>query len=100
MTFNAQIRGFRPRPWKTKGGEQRYSGTYVILDLSDRPVMETLELEREFPNEAELIKQGSYVGKRCTVVCTGLRTGVDGEPRFTGEIEAVVQGDGKKEPHT
>jgi hypothetical protein len=56
--------------------------------------METLEMERDFGNEAELAKQLGYVGKQCEVICTGLRVGVDGEPRFVGEIEAVHENGG------
>jgi len=90
MTFNALIRGFTPRPWKSKQGKQYFSGTFVVLDLTpDRPIMDTVKLDKDFADEAALARAATFVGKNAVVVVQGLRTGMDGTPHFVGEVEAV-----------
>lgn len=89
MQFTAMIRAFRPRPFKTKGGDQRFSGTLTILDMSDRPIVDTIELERDFPSEDEMKKYAGLVGKTCVVVVENLRVGIDGKARLVGSVEAA-----------
>jgi hypothetical protein len=91
MIFPAQIRGVRPRPWKRKDGSTVYACTFVVLDMSPRPVMDTFEVELEYGSEAELAKAATYQGKQCEVVCEGFKVGKDGEARFSGKIESVKQ---------
>lgn len=89
MVTPVLVRGFRPRPYKSKSGEQKYYGTFVILDLSERPIMETVELERSFDSEADMARAAQMVGKQGTAVIDGMRVGQDGQARFSGVIEAV-----------
>jgi len=85
MTFNVLVRGFTPRPWKSqKSGKSGYSGKYVLLDTSPVCIMDTVGLETEFQNEADMLAGASLVGKNCVLDCTGLRVGMDGEAEFVG----------------
>ena len=87
-----QIRGVRPRPWKTKSGEARFSSTVVLLDLSQRCCMETVEMDLDHDNEDSMKKTVASTGKQATAVVTGLKVSqFDSTPRFTGNLEATKQ---------
>ena len=95
MQVKIQVRGYTPRPWKTqKGtGEQRYSGTFTVLDMdNDRPLMETFLVDRDFPSDEEMRRAAQFVGKTGTLVVNGVRTGQDGKVHFVGELEAFNLG--------
>jgi len=87
MNININVRGFIPRPWKSKAGKQGYSGTFIILDMSTPPIMDTLKLDSEFTSEEEMGMAASLVGKPAIALVSGLKVGIDGQPHLVGKIQ-------------
>ena len=90
MQFPCIVRGFTARPWKNKSsGAQNYSGSFVVLDMSPRPVMNTVTMDRDFESEEAMKKAALLVGKTADCIVTGFRVGPDGSVRLIGEFEAA-----------
>jgi len=88
MTIPVIIRGFQPRPWTGRTGTKGFAGTFVVLDMSkDRPVMDTLKLDKEFADEGEMLKASTLVGKSADAIVTAIKSGIDGVPRLVGTFE-------------
>ena len=87
MKLTCQIRGFTPRPWKSKStNEQKYSGTYVILDVGESPIMDTIQLDIDFPDQSAFDKAPALVGKVCDLAVTHLRVARNGVPALVGTL--------------
>ncbi len=91
MQFPCLIRGFQARPWKSKAGVTNYSGTYTVLDTSERPIMDTIKLDREFESEEAMKRAATLVGKSAVCIVTNLRVSVDGSAHLVGEFEAATK---------
>ena len=94
MIFPCLVRGFTPRPWKGKtDGQMHYSGSFVVLDMSPvSPIMDTMALELDFKDEAEMVRQAQLVGKSANCVVTGLRVAQDGKAKLVGSIKGATVG--------
>jgi len=87
MEFKVMVRGFTPRPWKSKSGEQRFSGKFVLLDMSEgTKVMDTMVMEQDLASEDALGKAALLVDKIAVCHVSGLRVGMDGKAQLQGTL--------------